>query len=284
MQIVMTGATGFLGRRLLPHLMALGRVWALGRTFPDDPGVAPVSCDLARGLAGTDLPERIDVVVHLAQSRRHREFPDGAADVFAVNVAATAELLDYALQAGASQLVLASTGSVYQPFDPPLLETSVCAPTDHYSATKLAAEALTRPYARHFAVFRPRLFCLYGAGQRDRLVPDLRARIQAGQPVELGGTEDGLVVTPTLVDDVVAVLIQAIQETWSGTLNVASPEALSLRSMAELLAAHLDRPVAFRQRPDRPAPRIVPDLRRLEERYSLGRFRRFRDGLGEVCG
>src|SRR5206468_7571481 len=51
-----------------------------------------VDHDLRHPLEGAGLPSSIDAVVHLAQSRRYREFPAGAEDVFALNVRATFEL------------------------------------------------------------------------------------------------------------------------------------------------------------------------------------------------
>ncbi len=50
----------------------------------DPPGPLPAA--RPRGAA---LRE-VDAVVHLAQSERYRDFPDGAEDVFAVNVQSTA--------------------------------------------------------------------------------------------------------------------------------------------------------------------------------------------------
>ena len=48
----------------------------------------------------SQLPAAIDVVVHLAQSSQYRGFPDTAPDIFAVNTAATARLLDVAAERG----------------------------------------------------------------------------------------------------------------------------------------------------------------------------------------
>ena len=64
----------------------------------------------------THLPSHIDGVLHLAQSHAYRDFPAGAVDMFRVNVASTASLLEYARRAGASRFYLASTGSVYEPY------------------------------------------------------------------------------------------------------------------------------------------------------------------------
>src|SRR5215213_4375742 len=102
-RLLVTGVTGFTGSALVRALAERGEtVYALHR-----PGGAPlerlkgvelVEQDLSSPL-GEGLPE-VDAVVHLAQSRRYREFPEGAADVFEVNASATARLLDWARLVG----------------------------------------------------------------------------------------------------------------------------------------------------------------------------------------
>ena len=89
MRIAVTGAAGFTGRRVVALLAEQGHeVIAVGRSAAGQvPGAAEhVEQDLAAPLG--DLPAQVDSVVHLAQSRRYREWPAGATDVFEVNAAA----------------------------------------------------------------------------------------------------------------------------------------------------------------------------------------------------
>jgi UDP-glucose 4-epimerase len=59
------------------------------------------------------LPQKLDAVIHLAQSYRFREFPAGAMSVTNVNVVATAHLLESAARKGVQHFICASTGGVY---------------------------------------------------------------------------------------------------------------------------------------------------------------------------
>ena len=114
MRVLVTGANGFVGRRLLETHSGGHELVALARTRgPELPGVEWIEHDLVEPLADARLPDRIDAVIHLAQSRRYREFPEGARDVFEVNTRSTFELLEYARRAGARSFVFASTGGVY---------------------------------------------------------------------------------------------------------------------------------------------------------------------------
>ena len=148
MTVVVTGGTGFLGSALLALLARRGDVVALHRPGADPPavdGVRWVAQDLAVGV-GSALPESADAVVHLAQSRRYREFPEGVGDVFGVNAGVTVELLDYARRSGAKTFTYASSGAVYASGPEPVREGDTPRPGNFYAASKLAGELATEQY------------------------------------------------------------------------------------------------------------------------------------------
>lgn len=282
MRILLTGATGFLGSHLLPHLTVDCEVWTAGMRPAADPAARFVAVDLGRAGFTAALPDRVDAVVHLAQSHRYRDFPDGAGDMVAVNVAATAELLDYARRAGARHFLFASSGAVYQPFEGGMAETDPCAPTDFYGASKLAAEALIRAYASCFPVCILRLFFLYGRGQVARLAPTLVARLRAGAPITLAGSGQGLAFTPTHVADAAAVIVEALGRKWDCIVNVASPEIVTIHRMATMLGKRMGIEPTFVMTPGpEPAP-ITPNLIRLGERFPLEMFRPFSEGVADI--
>jgi uncharacterized protein YbjT (DUF2867 family) len=98
MRTAVIGATGFVGRALVPVLARRGEVVAISRrgTAPNVPGVRAVAADATRSLRGA--LEGVDVVYYLVHSLGSRDFSslDRRA---AENVAAEAE------RAGVSQIV-----------------------------------------------------------------------------------------------------------------------------------------------------------------------------------
>ena len=95
---------------------------------------------------------------------------------------------------GEARFVLASTGTVYEPYGGRLAEDAPVAPVSFYSATKLAAEALLQGWRSRLGCCALRLFFPYGPGQTGRLVPQLVERIRAKTAVTLDGSGDGMVL------------------------------------------------------------------------------------------
>jgi len=280
MRILLTGASGFLGRHLLQLLRArheLFPVRAPGQIQTNEK-ITWIDLDLSSCLDRAALPEKIDCIVHLAQSRRYREFPTGVADVFQVNVASTVSLLDYGVQAGAKSFVFASSGSIYDPSPHPVPETMPVSPTNFYPASKYAAETLIRPYQAHLKVCILRLFTLYGPGQRGMLIANLIERIDRGESVTIEGYQGGLRLTPTYVTDAAEVFAAAIDGSWSGLINVAGSEVLSIAQIAEDIGLSLGRSPSF-QRRSGVSSSLIPNLQRLRALYDITSFHTFEDGL-----
>ena len=277
MRVLVTGGTGFTGRALLAALAERGdTVHALVRPGGqlDVEGVEAVEQDLTAVL-GAGLPDSVDGVVHLAQSRRYREFPEGAADVFEVNANATVRLLDWARNAGARSFVYASSGAIYAPGPEPVREDDPPAPGNFYAVSKLAGELACEQFRGQLATHVLRFFFIYGPGQSDMFIPGILGRIGAGQEVSLAG-EDGIRVNPVYVDDAVRAVIGALESPEALTLNVAGPDVVSLRELSELAGAALGREPRYTV--GDPRPNVLASIDALRA-AGLGPRVSFADGL-----
>lgn len=239
MKVLVTGASGLIGSHLSGELTARGHdVWAVTRTVASgraQPGVHRVPLDLT-AQSWVQLPPRADVVVHLAQSPHYRSFPEGALDVFDVNVASTARLLDWARKAGVRQFILASSGGV---------PAAMGQRTSHYVASKRCAELLAESYGALFDVLTLRFFFVYGRGQKPwMLVPRLLQTIQSDGEVMLAGPH-GPRLNPVHVADAVQAIVRAIDGGESGTIDIAGPEVLTVRAMSDTIAARLGRTARY---------------------------------------
>ena len=160
--LLLTGATGLVGSRLLPRLVEAGstaaRSSAATSTLPrgrDRRARRPRDPDSLRAAV-----EGVDAVVHLAALFRTTD--EDA--IWRANLDGTRNLVD-AVKAHAPQarFVMASTGNVYNADAArPSRETDACSPTAAYPASKLAAEALLRDSGLTWSILR--LPFVYGDG------------------------------------------------------------------------------------------------------------------------
>ncbi len=271
---LLTGSTGYIGQNLLSF-------WFQQREWDVVCVDRSTGFDLAEYGWKTRLPEReVDVVVHLAQSRRYHEFPAAVQDMFRVNVVSTIELLEWARTHGVRRFIFASTGTVYAPHAGKLTETAECAPSSMYAATKLCAELLLQPYSDFLEVVIARLFGVYGPGQRQMLIADTIQQVQTGREIRLAGGA-GLYMTPLFIDDCVRVLDTLAMvplERACNILNVAGDELLSLGEIVHEVAKKLHISPVIKTTDDLPKY-LCGDNTRLKTFYRNA-FLSFRTGLG----
>lgn len=247
MRILVTGATGFIGRSLVGRLSERHDVVALVRDAARlhvNSHVTAIHTDLLVPLDEERLPREIDAIVHLAQ--HNGVFPHASRELFAVNTARTQELLDYARHCGARQFVYASSGDVYGYRLDACSETDPANPVSFYAVTKYSSELLVRAYAAFFAPTVLRLFTPHGPGQTGRLVPTLATRIAEGKPVRLNQGNRPL-LTPTFIEDVIDVFEHVVTECTAGTFNVAGNTVMSVRDLAATLGRFLGKEPFFEE-------------------------------------
>ncbi len=285
-RIVITGGTGLLGSYLLPLLAEEAELHVVGREPPQAAGVVHHRCDLAEGLERAKLPPAADAVIHLAQSRRFRAFPDEAAHVARINCQAAVELASYAVRAGARRFVYASTGGVYAAGPAPLAETAPPAAgpaLTFYAATKQAGERLLEPFAGLIDLVILRPFFLYGRGQDEAmLIPRLVGRVRSGEPIRLAG-RDGMRINPLHASDAAAALRAALALDGRHIVNLAGAEVLSLRAIGEAIGRAIGAEPRFETSADAGGGDLVADISAMR-RLLVAPAVKFARGLEDLVG
>ncbi|MHB8985370.1 MAG: NAD-dependent epimerase/dehydratase family protein [Eubacteriales bacterium] len=222
MNILVTGAAGFIGSHLAERLLAEGfavtGVDCFTNYYPrrfkeDNLRVLRLKGDFhfiegdLLSLELTSLLKGIDVVYHLAAQAGVRASWGREFDVYVDNnIRATQRLLEAARVTGLKKFIFASSSSVYGDAETfPTSEASPTRPFSPYGVTKLAAEHLCSLYWENYGVptVSLRYFTVYGPGQRpDMAFYKFFKAILTGQPLPLFG--DGFQSRDfTYIDDIV---------------------------------------------------------------------------------
>lgn len=285
--ILVTGAAGLVGQRLVRALEPRGEVFGLCREPPDEPGssVNWIAADLTDPLFPEKLPATLDTVIHLAQSSRFRSLPDQAMDVFAVNVDSTARLLDWSSRNGVRRFILASTGGVYGSGPKSFSESEPLGgngPLGYYPASKRCAELLTESYAGNFDVAILRFFFIYGTEQRQSmLIPRLVDSVATRRAITLQGS-DGLTINPLHVDDAVLAIMRVLELTGSHTINIAGPQPLTLRQIGDAIGRAFGTDPVYDVQEDVEPGSLVGDIGKMTRLLGAPQVP-FSEGIAEIC-
>ena len=246
--VLLTGATGFIGNRLIQHLQAYGHVCAVARQ-PPEKASAEVSW-LRADLGSCDsswLPPSVETIVYAAQSRLYRDVLAGANDLFAINVAGLKTVIDAALSRGLRRVVYLSSANVYARSTESISESDPIAPESYYAHTKRMAELLLEAYGSAVECCVLRVFTVYGGGQRGMLVARLLGSVERGEPLRLDPAGD-LLLSPVYVDDVCTAVRRILDSPpkpgWR-VFNVGGPEMLSIEGLATVVGTLFGRSPVF---------------------------------------
>jgi nucleoside-diphosphate-sugar epimerase len=241
MRVLVTGASGFIGRALAPRLLAGGHdVAALVRTAGSEPpGTRPLLGDLGDGDGLTALvaQERPQCVVHLAAEIASQR---DAQKVWDVNVAGTARLLAAcaglsAAAVPAPRFVFGSTVVTGDAGGALLTEDSPLPVQTPYGRSKQECERLVRESDLPAVILRPSHVYGPGGWYAHELVARLR---QPGRFAVIGSGANLWDVVH--VDDVVEAISLATEHAAPGSLyHLADDEPITYYDFMALTASTL---------------------------------------------
>ncbi len=218
MKVLVTGATGFTGSRLVPRLLDQGaEVTCLVRP-QSDAARLPSQVRIIRGdLGNTDS-------LHQAMAGM-----DVLANIASIGFGHAPAIVKAAERAGVQRAIFISTTSIF---------TRLNAPS---KAVRLAAEKTIQNSSLNYTVLRPTM--IYGSS-RDRNMCRLIRLIRRWHCVPVFGGGNAL-QQPVYVDDIANAVIQCLQskESIKNSYNLSGGTALSFSEVITTIGNLLHRPV-----------------------------------------
>ncbi len=257
MNVVVTGATGFVGGALARALVGEGHA-VVGLQRPsaqtahmDDLAITWRSGDVTRPESLDAAFMDADCVVHAAGMLGQAGVPEKA--YFDLHERGTDNVLAAAANAGVQRLLYVSSPGVLGPVSGmPAKETAPLAPSNPYERSKAAAEKVAHRYARSglpLVIARPEF--IYGPGYRHVL--GLFRAVRDGRFFYIGGGNN--TCHPTYIADAVAGMLLCLEQGRLGEIyHVTGPAPVTFRELGAAIAdalgaepprVNLPRPLAW---------------------------------------
>ncbi len=229
MTILLTGASGFVGRHLKKRLESKGHiVKCLGRF---DSVLYP-----------------IDAIINCAGELTAQD------KMYESNTQLVQGFLSIMPGSPATKMIHVGSSSEYGVTNAPRREDSVCIPSNVYEATKLAATALCQGYAKAYdldvVVARP--FSLYGDGDKPRkLIPTLYRSYLDHTPINLFAGSHDFIWIDEFVDGLILLLNAPKAVTQGQIFNFGSGTSSTNDQVVAGLEKALGAKLDIRRRPGR---------------------------------
>ncbi len=262
MRVLVTGGAGFIGKHLVGSLLEKDYIVTIFDNFSNstkgsvsylvDIGVAVIEGDITKLNEILDAAKNQDVIIHLAAKISVSESISNPSETFQVNVNGTRNVLAACEKNHVKKLIVASSAAVYGEGSPDvkLTEESETSPISPYGESKVRMEQEIREFASEHGIsyIILRFFNIFGVGQSKEyagVISKFIEKIRQDRPLEIFG--DGLQTRDFVaIEDVVKSIHNAISNDKSGTYNVASGKAVTIKKLAEMMILSSERNLDIR--------------------------------------
>ena len=242
MKLLVTGSSGFVGRRFLEMAPTDWEIICLGRSQPDSLTGRWIRCDLADQKSVESAVKQVndetfDSIVHLAAFVPKTAADDTLDKARLGNIDATINLLTY-FGEKSEKIIIGSTAEVYDQskIHGPITEDNVVAGGSYYGSTKLASELITQSYAKKLnkELTILRFSVMYGGYDPiARAIPNFIRAAKAGEDLTIRGAN--VLRDYIHTDDVARSIICAVSANGAGVVNIGTGRGISIRETAQAI-------------------------------------------------
>ena len=240
MKIMILGANGFTGRRILKRLSVKHQVLACS-LHPDilpEEGYEFHILDMQNVDATDALLNnfRPDVIINASAMSVVDYCEQHPEEAYALNVTAVKHLAEYS-QSNSCRLIHLSTDFVFDgTATEAYTETDTTNPINYYGKTKQWSEEVIEQACTNYAIAR--IEVVYGkpfTGQHGNIVHLVKTRLQNGQSIRVVSDQFR---SPTWVEDIARAIESLLSDKYQGIYHICGGETMSVADIAYRVAKH----------------------------------------------
>lgn len=241
MNILVTGANGFVGHYLVKKLLQHHTVVATGKGESRLPFNADnfmyEQMDFTDPFAVHDVFEKYkpDVVVHAGAMGKPDECEEQQWQAYIVNVEGTVTLLTNAAELN-SFFVYVSTDFVFSGEKGNYTEKDPADPVNYYGKTKQEAEEAIREYEADWAIVRTVLVYGQPLSGRSNILTIVKDKLEKNESYNV---VDDQIRTPTYVEDLAEGIVKIVDQRATGIFHLSGKDKLTPYQMAQETAVYL---------------------------------------------
>lgn len=243
MNVLITGATGFLGHHLSVKLLEKGHdVLATSKgenrlMIAGEKKVKYVSLDFTDPFAVHDVFEKYkpEIIVHAGAMTRVDDCEQQQWQAYLTNVEGTVTLLLNA-EEQKSFFIFLSTDFVFDGERGSYLEDDMLNAVNFYGKTKAEAEDAVKEYPYDWAIVRTSLVYGRPITGKGNILSVVKEKLEKGEEYSV---VDDQVRTPTFVEDLAAGIVSIIEKKSIGIYHISGADVLTPYQMACKTADHL---------------------------------------------
>lgn len=234
MKILVTGASGLLGQKVVQHALEKGHeTYAIYKEHPTSLGT-PIKLDLTnhKELFEVLSKRKPDVIIHTAAYTDVDGCETNQELAWKVNAEATKHLAIASAHVN-SHLIYVSTDYVFDGEKGFYTEEDKPNPISYYGYTKLRGEEFLKGYATEWCIARPSVLYGWGPKHKQNFATWIINNLKQGKEVKVLTDQH---VSPTLNTNLAAMLLEIAERKITGTTHTAGATRVSRHEFALKLA------------------------------------------------
>ncbi len=188
------------------------------------------------------INKKIDFIIHLAQSKNYKKFPNRSKDIFNSNIKLTAEILEFARLNKIKKFIYLSTGNVYENTKKNTIneKTNIkLNKIDFYSASKISSELLIKSYKNFFDIIILRIFFPFGINQNENMfIPNIIKKVKKNEKIIIN---NNLKFNPIYIDDLIKYIEKSFTLNGLNCINLAGKENINIEKLIRIISKILNK-------------------------------------------